>query len=161
MFTFTRTSILAFAAVATIGAAFAASTSSADARPGIGGFRGGFHGGFRGGFARVARFTPDRFPHRPHWRPHRPHWHVKWHRPFIYGVGAAAIAAPAYAAVAPRPAAPAAGPCTCLSKEYTPEKLVVFRDRCTNEMAAAPLGGDQQQGLAQPQPGDAEPMPPK
>ncbi len=154
-----RTSLLALAAVATIGAAFLTSSSSADARPGFGGFRGGFHGGFHG---RIARFAPHR-PHRPHWRPHRPHWHVKWHRPVIYGVGAAAIAAPAYA-VAPKPAAP--GPCTCLSKEYTQDNLVVFKDRCTNEMAAAPIGGPQQQqpqqqSQAQPEPGDAEPVPQK
>ena len=29
-------------------------------------------------------------------------------------------------------------PCTCLSKEYTPEGSVVFKDRCTNEMAMNP-----------------------
>ena len=146
-----RTSLLALAAVATIGTAFLTSTTSADARPGFGGFRGGFHGGI----GRVARFTPDR-PHRPHWHPRwpRPHWHVRHHRPWIYGVGTAAIAAPAYAAVAARPAAP----CTCLSKEYTQDNVVVFKDRCTNEVAAAPMGGQQQ---SQAQPGDTEPMPQK
>ena len=89
--------------------------------------------GFRqiGGLHRFPRFH-----HRPHWHQHR-HWHVRWHRPWIYGVGTAAIAAPAYAAVAARPAAP----CTCLSKEYTQDNVVVFKDRCTNEMAAAPMGG--------------------
>lgn len=150
-----RTSLLALAAVATIGTAFVTSTSLADARPGFGGFRGGFHGGF----GRAARFTPDRRPHRPHWHPRwpRPHWHARWHRPFVYGVGTAAIAAPAYAAVGPRPAA-APGPCSCLSKEYTPDNLVVFKDRCTNEAAAAPIGGQQQ---SQAQPGDVEPVPQK
>jgi hypothetical protein len=157
-----RTSLLALAAVASIATAFATSTSSADARPGMGGFRGGFHGGMGGGFrhggmgggfrhAGLHRFP--RFHHRPHWHQHR-HWHVRWHRPWIYGVGTAAIAAPAYAAVAARPAAP----CTCLSKEYTQDNVVVFKDRCTNEVAAAPMGGQQQ---SQAQPGDAEPVPQK
>ena len=130
-----KTSILMLAAVASVGVTLA-STSSAEARPG-----GGFHGGgFGGGFPLHA--------HRPHFRPHFPHrpHHVRWHRPWIYGVGTAAVAAPAYAAVAPKPA-----PCTCLTKEYTPDKQVVFKDRCTKEMAAAPVGGpQQQQGQAQP-----------
>ena len=151
---FSKTRILTLAAIASIGAAaLITSVSSADARPGFGGFRGGFKGGFGG---RVARFTPHRLPH---WHPRRPHWHVKWHRPFVYGVGVAtAVAAPAYA-VAPRPAAPTPGPCTCLTKEYTQDRLVVFTDRCTKEMAAAPIGEPQQQGQAQPQ--EAEPAPPK
>jgi len=34
-----------------------------------------------------------------------------------------------------------AGPCTCLTKDYTPEGIVVFRDLCTKEMASAPLNG--------------------
>jgi hypothetical protein len=33
------------------------------------------------------------------------------------------------------------GPCTCLTKGYTPEGMVVFRDQCTKEMAAAPVDG--------------------
>jgi hypothetical protein len=133
-----KTSLLLLAAVASVGATLA--TSSAEARP-------GFQGGFRGGF------------HRPHFRPHFPHRYVRWHRPWIYGAGTAAMAAPAYAAVAPKPAA---GPCTCLTREYK-DNLVVFADRCTKEMAAAPIGGPQQQGQAQPQPeaGEAEPMPTK
>ena len=153
-----RTSLLALAAVASIGTALVTSTTSADARPGFGGFRGGVHGGSIGrvgGFRQIGglhRFP--RFHHRPHWHQHR-HWHVRWHRPWIYGVGTAAIAAPAYAAVSrPAPAAP----CTCLSKEYTRDNVVVFKDRCTNEMAAAPMGGQQQ---SQAQPGDAEPAPQK
>ena len=41
----------------------------------------------------------------------------------------------------PRPyyvARPVAGPCTCLSKEYTPQGQVLFKDRCTNEAAINP-----------------------
>ena len=163
--------ILALAALATIGtAALVTSTSSADARPG---FRGGFHGGFKGNIGRVARFTHDR-PHRPNWtpdrpnRPHwhprfpRPHWHARWHRSWGYGVGVAtaAVAAPVYAA-APTYAAPAAPrPCTCLTKEYTPDNLVVFKDLCSKEMAAAPIGGgEQQQSMLPPQPGQPMPAP--
>ena len=131
-----KTSMLMLAAVASVGVTLA--SSSAEARP-------GFQGGFRGGF------------HRPHFRPHfHPHRHVRWHRPWN-GVGAAAVAAPAFAAAAPRPAAAAPGPCTCLTKEYTQDKLVVFTDRCTKEMAAAPIGGPQQQAQPQPEPGEAEP----
>ena len=147
-----RTSLLALAAVASIGTALVTSTTSADARPGIGGFRGGFHGSI----GRVARFTPDR-PHRPALAPALAASALARasHRPWIYGVGTAAIAAPAYAAVSrPAPAAP----CTCLSKEYTQDNVVVFKDRCTNEVAAAPMGGQQQ---SQAQPGDVEPMPQK
>ena len=33
------------------------------------------------------------------------------------------------------------GPCTCLTKEYTPEGTVVFKDLCTKEMASAPVDG--------------------
>jgi hypothetical protein len=34
-----------------------------------------------------------------------------------------------------------AGPCTCLTKDYTPEGIVVFKDLCTKEMASAPVDG--------------------
>ncbi len=33
------------------------------------------------------------------------------------------------------------GPCTCLTKDYTPEGQVVFKDLCTKEMAMAPVEG--------------------
>ena len=38
-----------------------------------------------------------------------------------------------------------AGPCTCLSKEYTPEGAVLFKDRCTNEAAINPPPAPPQQ----------------
>ena len=38
-------------------------------------------------------------------------------------------------------ASPAPGPCTCLTKTYTQEGLVVFADVCTKEAASAPVGG--------------------
>jgi hypothetical protein len=87
--------------------------------------------------------------HRPHFRPHfhpRPHWchrfpwrckvHVRWPRPII--VGAPVVAAATYA-VAPR----VTNRCTCLTKEYTQDGLVVFQDVCTKELAAAPIGNTQ------------------
>jgi hypothetical protein len=139
-------SILTVATIVSVGAAaLAASVSSADAR----GFkRGGFHGK---GFRHVV-------VHRPHVR----HVHFKYYKPYVYGaVATAAIAAPAYAVAAPKAAAN-----PCLTKEYTKDKLVVFIDRCTKEVAAVPVGGAQQQGGApqqqqQPEPGEAEPAPTK
>lgn len=136
-------SIFALAAIAAVGVtALVSSSSSADARP-----RGGFIG--KGGHFRHVGIV-----HRHH------HHHWKYHRPYVYGAGVtAAIAAPAYAA------APKANP--CLTKEYTKDKLVVFKDRCTKEIAATPVGGapQQQQGAVppqqQPEPGEAEPVPTK
>jgi hypothetical protein len=48
--------------------------------------------------------------------------------------------------------APAAvpGPCTCLTKTYTPEGLVVFADVCTKESASAPVEGDSADASKQP-----------
>ncbi len=37
--------------------------------------------------------------------------------------------------------APVRSICTCLTKEYTPEGTVVFKDLCTKEMASAPVEG--------------------
>lgn len=145
-----RTSLFVLAAAASVATALVTSTSPADARGGMGGFRGGFHGGFNG---RAGFFRQDaglnRFP-RHH------HHHVRPHRPWVYGVGvgAVAVAAPAYAAASARPA-PA--PCTCLSKEYTQDRLVVFKDRCTNEVAAAELDSQEQ---SEAQAGSAAPLPP-
>lgn len=149
-----RTSILALAAVASVGAALVSTTSSADARGFGGGMsRGGtsFHGGMnRGGFRQIGNV--HRFQVHHNWRHYR-HWHVRhnWHRPLIYGASVAGIAAPAYAAAAPRP-------CTCLTKEYTQDNVVVFKDLCTKETAAAPVDG----ALSQlQQPGETESMPQK
>jgi len=164
MFTKIRNTVLALAAVASLGiASLAVTTTSADARGfGGGGFSrggGGGHIGMRmggmrhiGGVHRIGRVhhIGHRIriaQHRPHFRPHfhpRPHWchrfpwrckvHVRWPRPIIYG--APVVAAAAYS-VAPAAAAPR---CTCLTKEYTQEGLTVFRDVCTKEIASAPTG---------------------
>ena len=60
-----------------------------------------------------------------------PHWHVRYHRPIWYGVR------PVLHRLQ-RARCRVAGPCTCLSKEYTPDGAVLFKDRCTNEAAMNP-----------------------
>ena len=157
-----RTTALALAAIASIGAASFLSSSSAEARGFGGGMSrhggGGVHvgGGMRGhigGIRRIGggpRFVVNRGHrhvghHRPHFRPnwcrltHRcgPHL-VRWHKPWIYGAVATTYAVAPAVAVAPRP-------CTCLTKEYTPDNLVVFQDVCTKEVASAPIGNTQAQ----------------
>lgn len=173
MFSKIRTITLAVAAVAAVGAATFVSTSSADARGfGGGGFgHGGFGGGHvaghvsslrgAGNFQKIRVNTPRIIGHRPGNKlppairigrhlPHL-HWcryswnrcgiHVRWHRPWIYGVG---VATAGYA-VAPTVAASPAPSCTCLTKQYTPDNLVVFQDVCTKEVASAPIGNTQVQ----------------
>jgi len=44
------------------------------------------------------------------------------------------------------------GPCTCLTKSYTPEGMVMFQDLCTKEMASAPVDGSSDQAQAEQQP---------
>jgi len=157
MFTKIRTAALALAAIASLGAAsLVMTTSSADARGFGGGFSrgggGGGHIGMRmggggrhmGGMGRIGvRHVGFRhIGHRhPNWCRYsgRCHIHVRWHRPWIYGTG---LVATSYA-VAPVAAAPR--PCTCLTKEYTPDNLVVFKDVCTKEVASAPIGNTQAQ----------------
>ena len=116
-------------------------------RPGI--HRHGFHRhGYRHG---ICRF-PGRCWVRPvHHCRHFP-WHrhcrihVGWRVPVAVGIGAVGIGAIGAGPVAAAPAAP----CTCLSKEYTQDGLVVFKDNCTQEFATAPAGGQQSsQGPAQ------------
>jgi len=145
-----RNTMLALAAIASLGlATLVTSTSSADAR-GFGG--GGFSRGGMGGQVRMAHVGGPRMGglrhvgnrqigirrhvgHRhPHWcRWHgRCHVHVRWHRPWLYAAPVAAVATYATAPVAPR--------CTCLTKEYTQDGLVIFQDTCTKELASAPVG---------------------
>jgi hypothetical protein len=166
-----RTTALALAAIALIGAASFLSSSSAEARGGMSrGGGGGGHIGMRvgggrhiGGIRRIGggpRFISHRghrhighrhVGHRPHFRPnwcrltHRcgPHI-VRWRKPWIYGAVATTYAVAPTVAVAPRP-------CTCLTKEYTPDNLVVFTDVCTKEVASAPIGNTQAQLPLPPQ----------
>ena len=120
---------------------------------------GGRHIGHRGGFGgrHIGHHRPGRHIHIAHRRPHWGHcrWgrcgvHVgyRWRRPWVYPVAVGAVAATTYA-VAPALAAPAPR-CTCLTKEYTQDGLVVFQDVCTKEVASAPVGNTQVQ-LPQPQ----------
>jgi hypothetical protein len=45
-------------------------------------------------------------------------------------------------------------PCTCLTKNYTPEGMVVFQDLCTKEMASAPVDRSSDQAQAEQRPAD-------
>jgi hypothetical protein len=68
-----------------------------------------------------------------HLYPHFHHTHfVRWHnhiwvRPVGYVRGVETAVVP--------------GPCTCLTKNYTPEGMVVFADQCTKESASSPVAG--------------------
>jgi len=125
-----KTRLLALAAVVALGTTALTSTS-ADAK--------GFHGGgkgFHGGFHKVGGH--GHFRHHGHWR----HRHIYYPRPVIY---------------AARPVVYSAAPvistnrCTCLTKEYTQEGAVLFKDICTNEAAINPPPAPVQTGYA-PQP---------
>ena len=68
-----------------------------------------------------------------HWKAHYKHFHERVYvRPVTYAV---------------RHVEP--GPCTCLTKNYTPEGRVVFQDLCTKEMASAPVDGSSDQAQAE------------
>ena len=139
-----KSTLLAVAASAALGLAMLAPTSASAmaamvaaaaaecTAAAIGGHGGGMHGGHGGGGRHVG------------YRHYHPHWHVRYHRPIWYGVR------PVYTAYSARVVTP--GPCTCLSKEYTPEGAVLFKDRCTNEAAMnPPAPAPQQTGALEPQ----------
>jgi hypothetical protein len=133
--TMSRTIILSLAAAATI-AVVSLGSSAADAR-GFGGGRmaGGNHGaGHASG--RGARLASVRNPGRGH--PGHPGHHKHWHRVFRHGIWIDIDGDDDNApdvAVAP-------GPCTCLTKTYTADGLVVFADVCTKEAATARVDGN-------------------
>ena len=79
------------------------------------------------------RIPPIHIVRLPH-RPHHHHW-VFRHGHWIV-LGEDIVEAP----VLERTVAP--GPCSCLTKTYTPEGLVVFADVCTRESASAPAMDD-------------------
>jgi hypothetical protein len=129
-----RKVILALAA-ATVAAATLASSDISYAR---GAFRpggGGMHFTGASHFARVGRFPRLRDPRDPgrHIGLHEHHRH--W--AFRNGIWIEVDDVDAVDAV---PAA-TPGPCTCLTKNYTPTGLVVFADICTKESASAPIDG--------------------
>jgi hypothetical protein len=136
-----KSTLLAVAASAALGLAML-SPSIANAKGGHGGggmHGGGMHGGGHGMHGGHGGGIHIGFRH------HHPRWHVRYHRPIWY-----APRPVIYSAYAPRIVTP--GPCTCLSKEYTPEGAVLFKDRCTNEAAMnPPAPAPQQTGALEPQ----------
>ena len=179
-----RKLILSLAAAATIAVA-SLSSGSADARgfAGGGGFGGG-HGfaggrGFGGG-AEMARLPggghggccsvvkpifpghpilPGPFPHgHPGWGFY-PHGHNHWVFRFGHWIVVDDVVEEAPATVIAPAAIP--GPCTCLTKNYTPSGLVVFADICTKESASAAVNGsaaDASQAPTTPVAANAVPM---
>ncbi len=184
-----RKVIVTLAAAATIAAAGLASNASY-ARGFVGGHAfggGGFgHGGgagpvghFRAGGpigrgrigGPIGRINvPGRPPGRPpghpghpiiigHWHPHH-HWHWAFRGGRWIEVDDVAVDT---VDVAPAVSAPVSvpGPCTCLTKTYTPTGLVVFADTCTKESASAPAtddAADASQAPTTPVPATATPM---
>src|SRR5882757_2279547 len=140
-----KTTMTALAAVAVLGLA----VSTASAKPGGPGFGPKGPGMNNPGFKPFPKPIKPNLPVKPifvpHWPHHQPHWHVHYRPRFWYPP--VVVGGPTY--IASRPVERVAGPCTCLSKEYTPEGAVLFKDRCTNEMAMNPPA--QQTGEAEPQ----------
>jgi hypothetical protein len=125
-----RKLILSLAAIATL-ATTAVMSGQANAHSG-GGHPGGGHpgGGHPGGG----------HPHHIGYN----HWHHNFH--FRYAHDRLYVRPVGYAVRSVEP-----GPCTCLTKNYTPEGTVVFQDLCTKEMASAPVDGSSAQAQAEPE----------
>jgi hypothetical protein len=151
---FLKSTAIAFAAVAAMGIAI----SSASAKPGGPGIGSKMPGVGGPGIIKPAggiKIIPSN-PIKPGkpiigWPKPKPKWPIIVRpRPIWYPVATpVAVAAPTY--IASRPVVSRPGPCTCLSKEYTPQGQVLFKDRCTNEAAINPPL--QQQGAVEaPQP---------
>jgi hypothetical protein len=159
-----RKILFTLATAATIAAAATLASSAADARGGLGGgggFGGGGHfggggfsrgGGFGGSHFTGARFNgnhfnhfpgrtfafhrPGRGPFPPIWWHHHHHWHWWFHDGrWAYVDGDGGVDSGYVAPVA------TPGPCTCLTKTYTQDGLVVFADVCTKEAASARVDG--------------------
>lgn len=154
--------MLALAAVVSLGTfALSSSDASAFGRSFSGGgarMTGGVHLGVSSGL-HVSNFRYRVWPtfkpyiyHPNHW-----HWRFGWRRNLWIAPVIGAGIATTYATT------PATSRCTCLTKDYTPQGAVVFKDVCTNEMAMnppanaspaadmAPQQPMQQQGYLQPQ----------
>jgi hypothetical protein len=146
-----RTLILTLAAAATITVASLASSAS---------YARGFSGGHAsvgghvsvgghanvGGRGRVAgnggRLTPILNPGHPgRGYPGRPgRWAYHGHGHWIFRGGRWIVVDPVVGDapdVAPVETAASPAPCTCLTKTYTPDGLVMFADVCTKEAASA------------------------
>ena len=126
---FRKSILIAIAVAGTFGLA-SLSPTTASALP-------GYHGPAKVSAARVSGPRVSlRTPHRPgvhiHPRlPRHPHWHVHWRYPRLWYAPRPVV----YGAVAPLVTG---SRCTCLTKEYTPEGAVLFKDICTNEAAINP-----------------------
>jgi hypothetical protein len=134
MFTIARKTAFAFAAVMALGS-IALVTTDASARGFGGGHGGSFSkmggGGFKGGGFKGGGF------YKPHFKPHfvhhyHPHWRIGLRRHYWVAPVVATAVATRYVAQ------PTWNRCNCLTKEYTPEGAVVFKDLCTKEMAMNP-----------------------
>ena len=146
MFTITRKTALAFAAFLALGSmALVSNEASARSFGHGGGFsKGGFAkvgGGmkFGGGFKHPG-FKHPGFKHpgfkHPDWKFGKHHHHWKWRYGFRRHYWVAPVVA---TGIATRYVAqPTWNRCSCLTKEYTPEGVVVFKDLCTQEMAMNP-----------------------
>jgi hypothetical protein len=110
---------------------------------------GGLPGGGHGGCCSTLKpifpgrpIVPGPFPlphgHPPGWVFH-PHGHGHWVFRFGHWIVVDEVVDEASATVIAPAAIP--GPCTCLTKNYTPSGLVVFADVCTKESASAPVDG--------------------
>jgi hypothetical protein len=165
---------LSLATAATI-AVSALASGAADAR-GFGGGGGGFGhsvaiGRIGGGIGRpiggIHRVAGSPFPillppgHHgpglpPPWWHHHHHWHWWFHDGrWVYDGGYAEPVVGSYAA----PVMSTPGPCTCLTKSYTQDGMVVFADLCTKESAAAPVDGRAADATPAPQGPSAPPAP--
>jgi hypothetical protein len=135
-----RKIILSLAAIATLaGAALMSNNADAMVRGGNGG-----HGGHAilrpvGHVGHIGRID-HQIGHR-NWRFHDHRHFVRWHRHIWIRPVGYAVRDLEIGTVQP-------GPCTCLTKNYTPEGLVVFQDLCTKEMASAPVDGSSDQAAA-------------
>ena len=147
---FRKSAMLALTAFAALGLAIS-SASAMPIKPGFGPKKPGFNPGIMKPFPKPIKpgFTPIKPIKWPGLKPHWPHHHHHHHRHVRIWYPPVAVAAPTY--IASRPVAAAPGPCTCLSKEYTQEGAVVFKDRCTNEMAMNPPPAPQQTGAVEQQ----------
>ncbi|HEY4920739.1 MAG TPA: hypothetical protein VII40_11605 [Xanthobacteraceae bacterium] len=174
---FRKSTTLSLAAAATFGI-LAISSSNASA---FGHFGGGARGAVHFSAARVAgphfalrqnfavrqNFAIRRVailklypphPHHVHWGWWDHHRRFVWDAPIIAG-GVTYASTPSYSST------PTSNTCNCLTKQYTQDGAVVFKDICTNEMAMNPPAADtapqppqglapqpMQQGYLQPQP---------
>jgi hypothetical protein len=148
-----RQLILTLAAAASVAAASVTLGSSAVYARGMMGGGGGNHfaAGGRIHMAAVNHnpgLRSDRSPIRHLRGPVPPivigHLHYRHHHHWVFRDGRWIVLGGEDIAEAPvlAPATAVPGPCTCLTKTYTPEGLVVFADVCTKESASAPVEGD-------------------